>query len=445
MRIFPKSAFGQTVFLIGALLLINQVVSYLGVAYYFVRPSYQQISGLIADQVNVILNEEIHLRSPAEKQAFSDLTDIHFFSESEANLQGLADATYYSFISNAVSRRLETNATVMIGVLEANARAENWVVWVNTPRAPDTWFVLPMQGVSSGDLPPITIVLMVIGVLSVLGGWLFVRRLNRPLQALEAAAMDVGRGHFPKPLAEEGTSELMAVTKAFNRMSKGIKQLEDDRTLMTAGISHDLRTPLTRIRLATEMLPEEQDWVKDGIVHDIEDMNDIIDQFIDYARLDHSEQRELEDLNAIINELVNVRHLDDDHHIELHLTDVPQTFMRKIALKRVLDNLIENAFKYGSADITISTTLDTRGAMIICCVRDFGAGIEDADIESLFSPFVRGDKARGAAHGSTGSGLGLAITKRIIDMHGGEINIENHSGGGLNVCFTLPVVTHHQQ
>jgi two-component system osmolarity sensor histidine kinase EnvZ len=74
-------------------------------------------------------------------------------------------------------------------------------------------------------------------------------------------------------------------------------------------------------------------------------------------------------------------------------------------------------------------------------VRDFGQGIDDDDIESLFSPFVRGDKARGAAHGSTGSGLGLAITKRIVDMHGGRIHIENHPQGGLNVCFTLPIVT----
>ncbi|WP_100642591.1 two-component system sensor histidine kinase EnvZ [Alteromonas facilis] len=440
MRILPKSAFGQTVLLIGVLLLINQVVSYLGVAYYFVRPSYQQISGLIADQVNVIINEEIHLRNPEGKRAFSELTDIHFFTPEEAQANGLNNATYYAFISNAVSQRLETNANVMIGMLGDSRAQQLWVVWVNTPRAKDVWIALPMQGVSSGDFSPLTLFLIVIGVLSVVGGWLFVRRVNRPLQALEAAAINVGHGHFPKPLAEEGTSEIMAVTKAFNQMSKGIKQLEDDRTLMTAGISHDLRTPLTRIRLATEMLPEDQDWVKEGIVQDIEDMNDIIDQFIEYARLDHSEQRELGDLNDIIRDLVQVRHLDDGHNIELSLMELPQTFMRKIAIKRVLDNLIENAFKYGSPKIKVSTHIHPNKASIICCVRDFGAGIEDDDIESLFSPFVRGDKARGAAHGSTGSGLGLAISKRIIDMHGGRISIENHAEGGLNVCFALPII-----
>ncbi|MGB2426551.1 MAG: two-component system sensor histidine kinase EnvZ [Alteromonas sp.] len=442
MRILPQSAFGQTVLLIGLLLLINQVVSYLGVAYYFVRPSYQQISGLVADQVNVILTEEIHLRPQDERAKFTAQTDIHFFTSEQAQQAGLENATYYAFISNAVSQRLEMRSEVLIGMLarpEPNSR-QQWMVWVKPSRAPNIWIALPMQGVASSDFSPLTMFLIVIGILSVVGGWLFVRRVNRPLKALEAAAMNVSRGHFPKPLKEDGTTEMMAVTQAFNRMSQGIKQLEDDRTLMTAGISHDLRTPLTRIRLATEMLPEEQDWVKDGIVHDIEDMNDIIDQFIDYARLDHSERHEWGNLNTIIEELVQARHVEENHKISLELADIPETEMRKIAIKRVLDNLVENAFRYGSPAIQISTHLDPKARFIRCCVRDFGQGIEEDDIESLFLPFVRGDKARGAAHGSTGSGLGLAITKRIIDMHGGSIDIENHPQGGINVCFTLPLV-----
>lgn len=440
MRILPKSAFGQTVLLIGVLLLINQVVSYLGVAYYFVRPSYEQISGLVADQVNVILHEDVANRSPQEIAQFTDKTDIRFYSTEQAQNEGLESATYYAVISNPVSRRLNNEATVLFGQLNSSADPSQWVVWVNVTTQPDLWIALPIRGISGGDFSPLTIVLMVIGILSVFGGWLFVRKVNRPLKSLEAAALDVSRGHYPKPLQEDGTSEMIAVTQAFNRMASGIKQLEDDRTLMTAGISHDLRTPLTRIRLATEMLPEEQDWVKDGIVHDIEDMNDIIDQFIDYARIDQKEKRELVKLNDLIEELVQVRHVEENHTIALELANLPETQMRKIAIKRVLDNLIENAFKYGSSKIEIKTMHDPMRKLVHCCVRDFGAGISDDDIETMFSPFVRGDKARGTAHGSSGSGLGLAISKRIVDMHGGSIRIENHSEGGLNVWFTLPVI-----
>lgn len=437
MRVLPRSAFGQTVLLIGVLLLINQVVSYLGVTYYFVRPSYQQMSGLIADHVQVIISENVHTRNLEQRNAFYTNTGIRIVDDEQAMELGLEKATYYSVISNPVSRELNRNAEVFIGPLDSPET--EWGVWVALDSTERLWVIIPLRGVSGGNIAPVTMILMVIGVLSVLGGWLFVRRVNRPLKSLEAAALAVSRGYFPRPLREGGTSEMMAVTKAFNRMSRGIKQLEDDRTLMTAGISHDLRTPLTRIRLATEMLPEEQDWVKEGIVNDIEDMNDIIDQFIDYARLDHSEKRELVDLNDVIHELVQVRLVDEKHDISLDLRAIPKSHMRKIAIKRVLDNLIENAFKYGSPKINISTCFDQRRSQIHCEVRDFGAGIDEKDIESLFSPFVRGDKARGAAHGSTGSGLGLAITKRIIDMHGGSIRIENHPEGGLVVKFYLPV------
>lgn len=448
MRILPKSAFGQTVLLIGVLLLINQVVSYLSVTYYFIRPSYQQINGLIADQVRVVLTESIHARDLPARKKFAQQTGIQFFDGAEANQKGLQAATYYAVMSNAVSRHLQSRAEVRLGLVAPDSGFINsqlnyqnaYIVWVNTDLAPEVWIALPMRGLSGADFSPLTMYLIVIGILSVLGGWVFVRRLNRPLQALEASALDVSRGDFPEPLKEDGTSEMIAVTQAFNKMSKGIKQLEDDRTLMTAGISHDLRTPLTRIRLATEMLPEDQEWIKDGIVHDIEDMNAIIDQFIDYARQDHSEQRELIDLNDLINELVQVRHVEENHKIELGLTSLPQTLMRKIAIKRVLDNLIENAFKYGSTTINIETYVLEKPKRVRCCVRDFGSGIDESDIDALFSPFVRGDKARGDAHGSTGSGLGLAISKRIIDMHAGHIMIENHTDGGLLACFDLPVV-----
>ena len=435
MRILPKSAFGQTVLLIGVLLLINQVVSYLSVTYYFIRPSYQQINGLIADQVRVVLTESIHKRDLPQRQLFTTQTGIQIFDTNTANRQGLQTATYYRVMSNAVSQRLQARTDVRLGLVGVG-----YIVWVNTDLAPDIWFALPMQGLSEADFSPLTIYLVVIGILSVLGGWLFVRRLNRPLRALEASALSVSRGDFSDPLKEDGTSEMIAVTQAFNKMSKGIKQLEDDRTLMTAGISHDLRTPLTRIRLATEMLPENQEWIKDGIVQDIEDMNAIIDQFIDYARQDQCEQRELTDLNDVVNELVQVRQVQAKHQIDLQLSPVPKTLIGKTAIKRVLENLIENAFRYGSSTIEVNTYLLEKPKRVRCCVRDFGSGINDSDIDELFSPFVRGDKARGTAQGSAGSGLGLAISKRIIDMHGGFISIQNHAEGGLQACFDLPVV-----
>jgi two-component system osmolarity sensor histidine kinase EnvZ len=259
------------------------------------------------------------------------------------------------------------------------------------------------------------------------GSLIFVRRLNRPLKALQDAALLVGRGQVPKPLKEEGSSELIAVTHAFNQMSKGIKQLEDDRALLTAGISHDLRTPLTRIRLASEMLPESQDWVKEGIVHDIEDMNEIIDQFIDYVRQDQQECMQASNLNELIKDAAQVRNIEENHRITLDLGLLPNTLIRRVALKRVLDNLIENAFRYGGNNIEITSRHYKKEKQLCFSIRDFGPGIPEEQIPGLFEPFTQGDKARG----SLGSGLGLAIIKRIVEMHSGKVTLQNHVQGGL--------------
>ncbi|MCC2606501.1 two-component system sensor histidine kinase EnvZ [Planctobacterium marinum] len=429
MRIKPQSAFGQTVLLIGVLLLINQVVSYLSVTYYFIGPSFKQINSLLATQIKVLFIDGMDHRDPIFHQRFFEATGIRIYSEERALENGLNDATYYQFFTREMSQELGGPAEVRVRVTEEGQN----IFWIQPPQAPNFWITVPLSSVNDPNISPLTFFLMVIGVLSVAGGWLFVRRLNRPLLALQKAAIKVGKGDIPPPLAEEGSTEIIAVTQAFNQMAKGIKQLEDDRALLTAGISHDLRTPLTRIRIATEMLPQDQDWISEGIIHDIEDMNDIIDQFIDYVRQDKSEKREPTDINELINDAVLARNIEEHHNIELQLSELPLILVRKVAIKRVLDNLIENAFRYGSDNILISSEFSKKTQTVTFCVRDFGKGIPDADIEDLFQPFKQGDKARG----SLGSGLGLAIIKRIVDMHGGKVRLENHPQGGLQAIVTL--------
>lgn len=434
-RILPRSAFGQTVLLIGVLLLINQVVSYLSVTYYFIRPSYQQINSLLATQVQSLMAQDILAASPEEKDTLFQKTGIAIVPSVKASQLGLSNATYYEFISTQVTEQLDLAVDVRISPANTKRKGSPYLVWINLSSHPDQWITIPISGLTEASISPLTMYLMVIGILSVAGGWLFVRHLNKPLIALQRAALQVGRGQHPPPLSLEGSSEMIAVTRAFNRMNQGINQLEKDRTLMTAGISHDLRTPLTRIRLATEMLPDEQDWIKDGIVNDIEDMNAIIDQFIDYARQDRGEKLEPIQLNDLINDLANSRQVEESHDIILKLNTLPTINVRKVAIKRVLDNLIENAFRYGSNKIEITTQFDARNKRIFCSVRDFGPGIPDSEISQVFMPFTQGDKARG----SLGSGLGLAITQKIIGMHGGEINLSNHLEGGLIAQFSLPL------
>lgn len=434
IKLFPKSAFGQTVLLIGVLLLINQVVSYLSVTYYFIKPSYQQINSLIATQVAMLeQTDQLNNELPADINRLYPTTGIRIVNQQAANELGLSAAVTYGFMSAQITKQLDQSAQVRISS-ESNAQKNTpYIVWVSMQSYPNVWVAIPIFGLNDTKLSPLTMYLMVIGFLSVAGGWLFISRLNRPLQALQKAARQVGKGQYPPPLKEQGTTETIQVTKAFNTMNQGIQQLEHDRTLMTAGISHDLRTPLTRIRLATEMLPDDQEWIKDGIINDIEDMNEIIDQFIDYARLEQQSRIEPTNLNQLVESLVGARKLNKNRNIKLSLAPLPAILLRRIGIKRVLDNLIENAFRYGSEHIEISTYLSSDKGKVVCEIRDFGPGIPEEQLQTMFMPFTQGDRARGSA----GSGLGLAITKRILDRHGGEISLVNHKEGGLVARIVL--------
>ncbi|WOH36671.1 two-component system sensor histidine kinase EnvZ [Thalassotalea fonticola] len=429
MKILPRSAFGQTVLLIGFLLLINQVVSYLSVAIYVIKPNLEQINQLLAKQVKVVFIDGGNSKfNPQLAEAFHQETGIGVYRERDALMLGLAEASYYPYLSMQMSELLEGEAEVRI------SQGDEYLFWIRPPQAPSLWVKIPLHGLDEASFYPLIFYLVLIGVLSVAGGWLFIRQLNRPLKALQKAAIDVGKGQFPDPLKEQGSTEVTAVTRAFNHMSKGIKQLEADRSLLMAGISHDLRTPLTRIRLASEMMSEDEDYLKEGIEKDIDDMNAIIDQFIDYIRHDMMDKTQPIELNQMIKDVVELES-GDGTNIHLQLgpnTEIPMVYA---AMKRVLANLIQNAFKYSNNDIEISSGINQETNRAYFSVADNGPGISDSEIERLFQPFTQGDTARG----TEGSGLGLAIIKRIVDGHGGRVTLQNRSSGGLIATVELPI------
>ncbi|MCI2282653.1 two-component system sensor histidine kinase EnvZ [Colwellia sp. MSW7] len=425
MKVLPRSAFGQTVLLIGFLLFVNQVVSYISFALYVIEPNQQQINQLLAKQIRVVFIDINDVRlSPKMAEAFHHETGIGVYREQDALKLGLASAGYYPYRSEQMSALLGGPAEVRI------SQGDEYLFWIRPPQAPSLWVKIPLMGLEEANFSPLVFFLGIIGVLSVAGGWLFVRQLNRPLKSLQRAAQEVGRGNFPEPLTEHGTSEIMAVTQAFNHMSKGIKQLENDRNLLMAGISHDLRTPLTRIRLA-EMMSDIDEFLKEGIENDIDDMNNIIDQFIDYLRHGSKDKAELGDLNLLVEEVLNVE-TPANRHIIFNAQDCPDIPLRYVAIKRALANLIQNALRYTQGDIEVITGHDKDYVYFI--VSDEGEGIPDADIERLFQPFTQGDKARG----TEGSGLGLAIIKRIVDTHGGRVELSNKPSGGLQAKVYLP-------
>ncbi|KZN68880.1 two-component system sensor histidine kinase EnvZ [Pseudoalteromonas luteoviolacea] len=429
MGIFPRSAFGQTVFFVAALLLINQIVSYITVTLYVFKPTFEQVNLMLAKQVKTVFidwEEGVEVDSELSKKFF-EITGIDVMSQKEAYRNGLGQAREYNLLSRSMSEQLNGSARVRI------SQGDPVVYWVEAPQAPGYWVRVPLSGFSETKLEFLVFYLSSIGFLSVLGGWLFARHLNRPLRALQTAASRVGAGDFSMRLVEQGSTEVIEVTRAFNQMSKGIAALESDRRLIMAGVSHDLRTPLTRIRLATEMMSDEEDYLKEGIIDDIEDMNAIIDQFIEYLRHHSSGEMNLDDVNALVEEVV---HAEQQHKRVINFTmapSLPPILMNTVALKRVITNMIENAIRYSSEDIEVVSLLENKWVLIQ--VKDRGPGIPESELESVFEPFKQGDQARG----SEGSGLGLAIIKRIVTTHGGQVTLSNRKGGGLCAEVRLPV------
>ena len=267
--------------------------------------------------------------------------------------------------------------------------------------------------------------------LALLGAYGIVFRIKRPLRHLTRAAAEVGRGRNPAPLAESGPEEIRTLSHAFNQMSRDLARLEADRALILAGVSHDLRTPLARLKLSIEMSGADAP-LKQGMDADIDEMDGIIGQFLDFARTEGGEAIAPLDLAALARESVQ-QYRARGHEVRDEIGPVPEVDARALALRRMLVNLVDNALRYGEKDIVVATRAD--GGRAVLEVRDRGPGIPPGEIDRLKQPFTRLEAAR-SGHG--GSGLGLAIVDRIARMHGGTLDLLPREGGGLVARVTLP-------
>nr|WP_298892049.1 ATP-binding protein [uncultured Acinetobacter sp.] len=303
-------------------------------------------------------------------------------------------------------------------------------LWVQTPHLGDKWLKEPLP--TYANYSPELLIGWFFGVplLTIVIVLTLVRQLNRPLKRLQLAANSYSKyGKAPYLEINHGPLEIRQVNQSFNHMISTLQQIEQDRKIMMAGISHDLRTPLTRIRLSAEMMSDDE-FLKEGLIYDVDDMDAILDQFISYMRDGSDEPLHETDINAILQEVV-VQFKPLDVRFEAQALPIIQA--RTMSLKRVIGNLVNNAKRYGAEPIDLSAHIEEQH--LVLRVADHGEGIPESQVQALMQPFVRGEAARTIQ----GSGLGLAIVKRIVDIHEGHIDIRNHQDGGLEVKIYLPI------
>ena len=268
-------------------------------------------------------------------------------------------------------------------------------------------------------------------LLALIGAAVIARFINRPLRDLSIATAMVREGDFSQKLDEtSGTQEIREVNRGFNRMARALQEIDQDRALMLAGISHDIRTPLARLRLEAELsVPDPQ--ARKDIVADIEQADSIISKFMEYARTSNP-ARESVDLPDLVAKIASDYTKDAEMRIRLPHGADAQALADPLELQRIVVNLIENAKRYGRTPGTHRVELDfsfTKRSNEVCLnVRDHGPGVTPEHLPLLTRPFFRGDEARTAAKGT---GLGLAIVDRTITRMGGRLDISNAKGGGL--------------
>jgi two-component system, OmpR family, osmolarity sensor histidine kinase EnvZ len=313
------------------------------------------------------------------------------------------------------------------GLLFVRVEATDAGYWIGFP-------LPPRPRVADEPWRPILWSLTLAGVLF-LAAFGFARYLARPLRELNSAVERVGRGESPPPLPESGPSEIANLNRGVNRMAANLRQLEQDRALLLAGVSHDLRTPLARLRLGIEMRTRDEATTA-GMVADIDEMDRIIGQFLEFARTDRDATLEPSDAVAIVAGCVEryARAGRDVRYDARALSPIP---LRPTAFSRLVTNLIDNALAYGAPPVEVSTTL-AEGKFVLD-VADRGPGIAPDDVERLKQPFTRASSSRTNAGGVAGAGLGLAIVERIARLHGGTLDLLQRDGGGTIARVAIPL------
>lgn len=404
------------------------------------EPRAQQLAAQIISIVNITRSALVYSDPIVRLTLLADLADnqgIRIVPLEQSDL-------IQPFSDSPVATRASERVMSALGPRTRLASEVNGVagIWVSFAIDADQYWVVIERDPLARDFGTRWIGWAVIAAIaSLLAAVAITRVVNRPLARLSEAAGELGAGRTPEPLPETGPAEIATVNASFNRMVADLAQSERDRAVLLAGISHDLRTPLTRLRLEVELneLPPE---TRAHIVADLEQMDQIVAQFLDYARSEPAQPKADVDLSALVEGAIEASRLDSDDTVRVDRRIEPGVHINGLAIEltRSLANLLTNAERYGrdpaSGRLELSVALRKTVHEAVIEVADHGPGVAAEQLEQLLRPFVRGDSARS---GVAGAGLGLAIVARVARLHGGRLSLGTHAPHGLRATLQLPL------
>ncbi|MGF6484604.1 ATP-binding protein [Paraburkholderia sp. JPY419] len=445
-RLLPRTLLARNIALLIALVMLSQICSIVVLLHYVQRPRVERAAAVFATYVTTLDNllaatppasrAALTARLDAREQLPPEATDTppHDLLHAYRTYQrGVFIDSLQKHLPADMPARWQTEGAqrLWIRMHGSLAGAGNAAGLASAPY----WIALPVPEDAQGSGLEVAIFLSLgLGVLAALAGYAIQLHLNEPLHELTQAARRVSAGDLPAPLPTDGPAEIAAVGSAFNQMTRALQDAEATRALMLAGISHDIRTPLTKLRLSMAMaIPQGADSsfviAAESYLDQIET---ILQQFMDYAGSGEREEAQPGDLNALIERLAG-DFAGLGHEFELSLGNLPAVSYRPISMMRLLMNLMQNAIVYGGSGLAVRTWATQEAVTVAVCDR--GKGLTAQELEKLKAPFQRGRNAR--AH-SGGTGLGLSIVERIARLHGGGLQFHPREGGGLEVWVVLP-------
>jgi len=429
-RLVPRTLLSRSFLLIVVLLLLS-LSSALAIFHHLQQePRARQMAQLVVTMVNLTRAAMLSAAPEWRIALLTELSDIEGLGVSLAESSDrLTPVPEHS--PELLLMMQKVRANLGEGTRFASQRNGVRALWVSFFIAHEEfWMEIPSERIERSFSQLLLIWTGVVLLLALCGAYLIARQVSLPLKQLARATQQLGLGIAQHALTVQGAQEIRIVTHAFNQMSADLAAHERERALVLAGVSHDLRTPLTRIRLAAELSQDET--LRAGLSDDVAQMDEVIQQFLDYAKLDEAEALTQLDLSELVSSIA-LRYPSAAHSLSLVISPKIYADVRPQLLKRALRNLLDNAVKYGGEEIQIRLTQSTQHIILSVC--DNGVGIAPAERELACRPFVRLQTARSNVGGA---GLGLAIVERAARLHHGSLQLSENTPHGLCARIVLP-------
>jgi two-component system osmolarity sensor histidine kinase EnvZ len=428
-KLLPETLFGRTAAALLAAFLVFEAIAF-GVVWFMV---IQPLAARSADDLaaKILLSAQTWVELPPQTRADYEM-ELAFrhdlaLAEVKTHLTQAADANYFGdLIAAALTRRSKQEIALKRGV------DPNWD-WLEIQVADKLLRVGFDRQRYALEAPLAAVGVFLLGaLLTVLTALFMVRQASQRMNSLARKAGEVGQGRAPELLPETGARELRELTAAFNRMAEEVQALLENRTVLLAGVSHDLRTPITRLRLALSLLEDADPALVKRMEHDLDEMNRLISDMLVFARSLKVEALQTCDLTRVLDDLAaQAARLGP---LEWQAGPACSARIGEAALRRIVGNLLDNARRYGAGK-PVGLELQCEGEEVRIAVQDRGPGIPVEQREAVFRPFTRLETSRSREAG--GSGLGLAIARQLADAYGWRIELSDRTGGGL--CATLVI------